>query len=196
MSCASSVPPLHPGILAIATCPEQRPCSLLALGGLLNRATAHQRVRPHMNRNDTPLYVCCCKCQKSHTGLYSAAPLSAWIPCDATTNKSSDSTVGGVVCLPHTPRWGSRHEMSYKQRPPFPPSRSYEVNVEDEIPLLRIHVVSARGLPRSAGAVGLARARGMPDPYVVVKFNGEKVNLLPCNPCEHPSRRGGDCHAC
>ncbi|CAM9430102.1 unnamed protein product [Ectocarpus sp. 12 AP-2014] len=65
--------------------------------------------------------------------------------------------------------------MSDKQRPPFPSSRSYEVNVEDEIPLLRIHVVSARGLPRSAGAVGLARARGMPDPYVVVKFNGEKV---------------------
>lgn len=68
-------------------------------------------------------------------------------------------------------------EMSYKQqRPVFPPSRSYQVNVEDEIPLLRIHVVSARGLPRSAGAVGLARARGMPDPYVVVKFNGEKVS--------------------
>lgn len=37
------------------------------------------------------------------------------------------------------------------------------------VPLLRIHVLSARGLPRSPGAVG------MPDPYVVVKFNGEKV---------------------
>lgn len=50
-------------------------------------------------------------------------------------------------------------------------SRSYQVNVEEdgEVPLLRIHVVSARGLPRSSGAVG------MPDPYVVVKFNGEKV---------------------
>lgn len=38
-----------------------------------------------------------------------------------------------------------------------------------EVPLLRIHVLSARGLPRSSGAVG------MPDPYVVVKFNDEKV---------------------
>lgn len=51
------------------------------------------------------------------------------------------------------------------------PSRSYQINVEEdgEVPLLRIHVVSARGLPRSSGAVG------MPDPFVVVKFNGEKV---------------------
>lgn len=38
-----------------------------------------------------------------------------------------------------------------------------------EVPLLRIHVLSARGLPRSSGAVG------MPDPYVVVRFNQEKV---------------------
>lgn len=38
-----------------------------------------------------------------------------------------------------------------------------------ELPLLRIHVLSAKGLPRSSGAVG------MPDPYVVVKFNQEKV---------------------
>lgn len=37
------------------------------------------------------------------------------------------------------------------------------------VPLLRLHVLSARGLPRSPGAVG------MPDPYVVVKFNDEKV---------------------
>lgn len=56
------------------------------------------------------------------------------------------------------------------KRPRAVPSRSYQVNVEDgEVPLLRIHVVSARGLPRSSGAVG------MPDPYVVVKFNGDKV---------------------
>ncbi|CAN0299700.1 unnamed protein product, partial [Ectocarpus sp. 12 AP-2014] len=94
--------------------------------------------------------------------------------------------VGGEVCLPQTPRRGSRDDMSYKKRPPFPPSRSYEVNVEDEIPLLRIHVVSARGLPRSAGAVGLARARGMPDPYVVVKFNGEKVG---CTKADRGTRR-------
>eukprot|EP00903_Cladosiphon_okamuranus_P014373 g13344.t1 len=59
--------------------------------------------------------------------------------------------------------------MTFK-RPRFTPSRSYEVNVEDDvIPLLRIWIVSARGLPRSAGAVG------MPDPYVIVKFNGDKV---------------------
>lgn len=64
--------------------------------------------------------------------------------------------------------------MSFK-RPRFPPSRSYQVNVEDDvIPLLRIWIVSARGLPRSAGAVG------MPDPYVIVKFNGDKVSELRC----------------
>lgn len=60
--------------------------------------------------------------------------------------------------------------MSGFKRPRMAPNRSYQVNVaEDEIPLLRIWIVSARGLPRSAGAVG------MPDPYVTVKFNGEKV---------------------
>lgn len=42
-------------------------------------------------------------------------------------------------------------------------------SVKQDVPLLRIHVLSARGLPRSSRAVG------MPDPYVVVKFNGEKV---------------------
>lgn len=48
------------------------------------------------------------------------------------------------------------------------------MDVEDDvIPLLRIWIVSARGLPRSAGAVG------MPDPYVIVKFNGDKVSELP-----------------
>lgn len=41
------------------------------------------------------------------------------------------------------------------------------------VPLLRIHVLSARGLPRSSGAVG------MPDTYVIVKFNGEKVRFVP-----------------
>lgn len=74
--------------------------------------------------------------------------------------------------LSHCPR-----ELSTmgSKRPKLSPNRSYQVNVEDEIPLLRIHVVSARGLPRSASAVG------MPDPYVIVKFNGDKVGWPPCS---------------
>lgn len=65
--------------------------------------------------------------------------------------------------------------MSGFKRPRMLADRSYQVNVaEDEIPLLRIWIVSARGLPRSAGAVG------MPDPYVTVKFNGEKVSESSC----------------
>ena len=61
--------------------------------------------------------------------------------------------------------------MSVK-RPRSTPQRPYQEKIVDddvEVPLLRIHVVSARGLPRSSGAVG------MPNPYVVVKFNGDKV---------------------
>ncbi|CAM9574051.1 unnamed protein product, partial [Discosporangium mesarthrocarpum] len=38
-----------------------------------------------------------------------------------------------------------------------------------QVQLLRVHVISARGLPRSNNTVG------MPDPFVVVYFNGEKV---------------------
>ncbi|CAM9370777.1 unnamed protein product, partial [Sphacelaria rigidula] len=49
-----------------------------------------------------------------------------------------------------------------------------------ELPLLRIHVLSAKGLPRSSGAVG------MPDPYVVVKFNQEKVGETKV---DHKTRR-------
>lgn len=81
--------------------------------------------------------------------------------------------------------------MSFK-RPRFPPSRSYQVNVEyDVIPLLRIWIVSARGLPRSAGAVG------MPDPYVIVKFNGDKVSD-PCVSrcaCRQSAERNTKSHA-
>lgn len=63
--------------------------------------------------------------------------------------------------------------MSLK-RPRSTPQKLYKSSQGDdcEVPLLRIHVVSARGLPRSSGAVG------MPDPYVVVRFNGDKVGTV------------------